>query len=1395
MKLQNVEDIYILSPMQKGMIFHSIYAPTSSVYIEQFVCTVAGDLNRQTFQQAWQRVVERQPVLRTLFLWEGLAEPLQVVKEQVVLPWQNADWRDLNALEQQAQLENFLQNDRKRGFDLNQAPLLRCFLAQCDANAHYFVLSNHHAILDGWSLSPLLREVFVFYESFCTGVAVELAPPRPFRDYIKWLDKQDAIKAEAFWRKTLRGFKTPTDLPVGHRVTFTHDLPEQVDGVGPVILSPQVTTLIQTIARQYGLTINSVVQGAWALLLSRYTGEDDVLFGATTSGRPTELTGVDSMIGIFINTLPVRVRIAPEQVIGPWLQKLQKQQAEQRQYEYTPLTSIQQWSELSQDQALFESILVFENHASNLSAREGTLIVRDVRGIEQTNYPLTVSAWQVPELSFKIDYDSRRFGAEAMQRMAGHLQILLEQMGSQSGQKLADLPMLAKDEEAQLTRWNQTQMTYDKTCCIHQLFEAQAAQTPEAMALFFEGKGTSVQANVYTPVITLTYRDLNEYANQVAHYLRTLGVGPSTLVGISIERSPEMIVGLLAILKSGGAYVSLDPNYSDERLNSILADTQPSIVVTVERFASHLSESVLQLVCLDSDQHEISRYAKENPDCRSGADDLAYILFTSGSMGRPKGIMTTHRSVVSFAQSAVKLYDLTPTDRVLQSASINFDTSVEEIFPCLISGGVVVLKTDDMLHSISHFFQKCRKWNLTVLDLTTAFWHELVHELSRGELSLPHALRLVIIGGEEALAEQVEQWRMIVGSTPRLINTYGPTETTVITSSCDLSVYQDNGTTVPIGKPIPNAQVHVLDKTLKRVPIGVSGELYIGGTGIAQGYWKRPDLTAEHFIPSPFGLGERLYKSGDLVRWLPDGNLTFLGRYDNQVKIRGNRIELGEIESVLHQHPSVREVVVLAQTDPSGNSQTLVAYVVPQDESLKVATLSRHIRTKLPDYMVPSAYITLDELPFTPNGKVDRRALPEAKAADKMTQTEYMPPRDPIELKLATIWQRILQVPSIGRDDNFFELGGHSLLAMQLMSEVEKDFEQSLPLSILMQQGTIADMADLIRQDIGFLPDATLVGLQPNGTRRPFFCVHPAGGNVVCYTDLARCLGEDRPFYGLQDLGLLPSHQSLESIEEMATHYIREIRKAQTEGPYLLGGWSMGGIVAFEMAQQLRQSGHEIALLAILDAPAPHLDTDNPLTTIWHQARQWFRKMASFVQHGSGPNVNAMASVIQEVGRSLRKEIVIAPEQLRSLRPDAIIDYLITEFERAGETLSKEQLTAIFEYAQRYAVVNAANIKALHRYRPRLYSGQITLFRIHEVDPQHQREDPIYGDEAYGWTTLSTEEVALHYVPGEHRDMVYDPHAPALAEKLGAAIDVASEISTSTANERQFNQLSQGIKL
>ncbi|MGA9994161.1 MAG: amino acid adenylation domain-containing protein, partial [Pyrinomonadaceae bacterium] len=1041
-----VADIYPLSPMQQGMLFYSLYAPEAGMYIEQLSCALDGDLNAAAFAEAWQQVAARHAILRTAFIWENLDEPLQVVQRDVSLTLDQHDWREFAPAEQERLLESFIYEDRQRAFELNRAPLMRLALLRTASDSHRFIWTHHHLLLDGWSVALLLRELLVTYETLCRGEELSSASVlHPFRDYIAWLQKQDTSKAELFWRAELKGFTTPTPLTAGWPATSGEKEQLKVQKQ-EARFTPEETASLQAFARRSQLTLSTLVHGAFALLLSRYSMEDDVVFGTTVSGRPPTLAGVDSIAGLFINTLPVRVQVSPEMPALSWLRNLQAKLVNLRDYEYSSLVEVQGWSDVPREQALFESLLVFENYPVDaaLLQRNGQLKLSDIQSFERTNYPLTIAALPGTELLLQALYVNDRFDDATIERLLGHLKNLLLDITTNPDQSLADVQLFSEDERRRvLEEWNSTERPYPDEQSLQQLFEEQVELAPDAVAIVFGSE-------------RLSYRELNERANQLAHHLRSIGVREEQPVGFMLDRSVEMVVCVLAILKAGGAYVPLDPLYPSTRLDFMLSDAQLSVVITESALANKLPAFSGQVVYMDGEADRFADESRENPLSHVTGENIAYVNYTSGSTGEPKGIAIPHRAVVRLVRET-NYIEIQASDRITQASSSSFDAITFELWGALLNGAQLVIISKDSLLSPDDFAAQILEHEISIVFLTTALFNQMA-------ASAPSAFKTVrqLLFGGEAVEPKWVRKVLEAGAPAHLQHVYGPTESTTYATWHEVEEVCEDALTIPIGGPLSNTQTYLLDSRLEPVAVGIAGELYIGGDGLARGYWRRPDLTAERFIPHPFSSspGAQLYRTGDLARYRADGQIEFLGRIDYQVKIRGFRIEPGEIEAALSAHEMVGAAVVLAREDVAGE-RSLVAYVVPTDKerSVTASELRSYLRERLPEYMVPSAFVVLEEMPLTPNGKVDRRALPSPARVGPQSGAEFAAPRNPIEEALADIWRRLLGVERIGVHDNFFELGGHSLIATRVLSNVRRIFRMELPLRVIFESNTIADLA------------------------------------------------------------------------------------------------------------------------------------------------------------------------------------------------------------------------------------------------------------------------------------------------------------------------------------------------
>jgi amino acid adenylation domain-containing protein/thioester reductase-like protein len=916
----------------------------------------------------------------------------------------------------------------------------------------------HHIISDGWSMGIFIAELSALYQAFSSGVPSPLPElPVQYADFAiwqkQWLSGEVRDTQLNYWLNQLQGAPELLQLPADR----TRANVQTYQGAKQTfVLNNQLIQKLKILSSESGTTLFMTLYAAFATLLYRYTGESDILIGSSIANR--NYSEIESLIGFFVNTLVLRSKFEDDLSFQSLLLQVRETTLQAYEHQDIPFEQIQRQRSLSYS-PLFQVMFILQN--TSIGDVELPGITWHHLNIESTvaKFDLTLSMSETSNgLVGEWEYSTDLFDSSTIGRMAGHLQNLLSAIVENPQQAVGKLPLLSARERHQLlVEWNNTSCEYPTDKCIHQLFEEQVEKTPSSVAVVFDQE-------------QLTYEQLNQKANQLAHYLQSLGVKPEVLVGIYVERSLNMVVGLLGILKAGGAYVPLDPTYPQERLSYMLEDSGIQILLTQDKLIFQLSEHQVQVVCLDSDWDKIALYSQKNPTGINSGEHLAYIIYTSGSTGKSKGVTIAHQALSLFTQTILSVYQITASDRILQFASISFDTAIEEIYPCLCTGATLVLRTNEMLADLRKFFQYCQDLQVTVLDLPTAYWHQLVADLVANDVVIPESLRLVVIGGEKVLPEPVRYWQQYIAKSGKsdrlqLINTYGPTETTVSALLYRIPCITSSTTSeVPIGSPLPYVQAYILDPHLQPVPIGVTGELYIGGPGLARGYLNRPELTSEKFIPNPFSdrKSERLYKTGDLARYLTDGNIEFLGRLDNQVKIHGFRIELGEIEAVLNAHPQIQQAVVIAKEDTPGNKR-LITYMVTCDETLTTKQLRGFLLLKLPEYMVPSTFVTLKTLPLTSNGKIDRKAL-AALDGEITIGYEYVAPRTAIELQLTQIWSSILGIAPVGVQDNFFELGGNSLLIVKFLSQLRQACGVDLPVYCLFEFPTVAGIAQVIEQ-------------------------------------------------------------------------------------------------------------------------------------------------------------------------------------------------------------------------------------------------------------------------------------------------------------------------------------------
>ncbi|MBC8446872.1 MAG: amino acid adenylation domain-containing protein, partial [Chloroflexi bacterium] len=1258
------------------------------------VVRISGPLHVTALHRSLNEIVRRHEALRTTFAARN-GELVQVIAPELIIPLPLVDLSHLPPDEQEAEVRRQGQAEARRPFDLTQGPLMRVSLLRLGEEEHACLFVMHHIVSDGWSMGVFRQELGTLYKAFRAGAPSPLPELSiHYPDFALWqrqwlagdapqtghpacsacavpaLQRGRQVHAQAgrgetlpgqlsYWRQQLDDvpvLELPTDRSRPPVLTFRGTR-------RGFQLSRDVTEALKALSRQERGTLFMTLLAAFQVLLSRYSGQEDVSVGTVVANR--NRPEVEPIIGLFINTLVLRADLSGDPTFRELLQRVRQVVVDAYAHQDVPFEVLLDQLHPRRDPShtpLFQALFILQNFPTETPELPGLALSGLAVDNETAKMELMLTMGdREGVLRGGLEFNTDLFDSATIERMIGHFQTLLAAIVADPSQRISALPLLpAAERHKLLVEWNDTAADYPAHPLVHQLFQEQAQRTPDAVAVAGEGQ-------------TLTYRQLNQRANQLARTLRRAGVGPETLVGISVERSLDMVVGLLAILKAGGAYLPLDPYYPSERLAFMLQDAQVPVLLTQAHLVERL-HAPCRVVCLDADWPAIAQESAENLPGDVTAANLAYVIYTSGSTGTPKGVQIQHSSLLNYVHAAADAFELEPEDRVLQFASISFDTAAEEIFPTLWRGARLVLRNDAMLSSVPTFLDTCRQLGITVLDLPTVYWHQMVLDVVSQGLTLPEPLRLLIIGGEKALPERLLAWHQAVGPQVRLLNTYGPTEATIVATMWELPARlgpDAPSREVPIGRPVANVQTYVLDPQLNPAPIGVPGELHIGGAGLARGYLNRPNLTAQKFVQNPFapppaaqaGLPVRvparavaggrtqtgsairnpqsallsrsairnpqsallyrsaipnpqsallsrsaipnpqsalLYRTGDLARYLPDGNVEFLGRIDQQVKVRGFRIELGEIEATLSAHPAVQEAVVVAREDTPGDRR-LVAYVVPAQEPAPTASeLRRFLLDKLPDYMSPTAFLLLDELPLTRSGKVDRQALPVPDDKRPQMESAYVAPRTPTEEKIAAIWTEVLKVDRVGVYDSFFDLGGHSLLAIQVLTRLHKTFPVEVPLGRLFETLTVAGLAEVIEslqrgdespqaagdETARELP-SVLVPIQPRGRKPPLFCIHPPSGVVFPYYSLARHLDADQPLYGVQDASLDGQTEPYTRVEDMAAHYVDAVRTVQPEGPYFLAGWSLGGVLAFEMAQQLHRQGQRVALLGMIDTGAP----------------------------------------------------------------------------------------------------------------------------------------------------------------------------------------------------------------
>ncbi len=1134
---------------------------------------------------------------------------------------------------------------------------------------------------------------------------------------------KSSMELVSYWRGKLAGSSPLLDLPTDRSRQSSITDRSEIQGI---FLAQKLVNSLKIISRDRNVELFVTLLAVFKVLIYRYVDRQDILIGAPTKIEDrsivdllvfrTDLSGNPTFAQVLDRTNQVVAEAYEHQDLS--FDRLIEALEIDRSPSYHPLVQVMfSWAQSNADvQGLAKLADKFSITCTRSTPAQRSSALDLSLKLEQTD----------AGISGHFEYSTDLFETATIDRMAMHFQTLIESIIANPDQSIDELNILTDSERHQLlVEWNQTQIDYPNQC-IHQLFEAQVERTPDNIAIVFEQH-------------QLTYRELNDRANQLAHYLQVQGIVPNMLVGLYVERSPMMMIGLLGILKTGAAYVPLDPNHPLDRIEYAIEDAQIGIILTQQQLIDRLQNwSSVELICLDTDWAKISTQSTITPILATDTDRIAYLIYTSGSTGKPKGVEARHRGVVNFITSMQRQPGMTATDILLSVTTLSFDMAVLEIYLPITVGAQLVLVSREEAMDGKKLAATIARLGITLMQGTPATWGVLLESGWQGESNLK-----IITGAEPISTDLVTQ---LLTKSSSVWNLYGPTETTVWSTAYQVQGHEQR---IPIGKPIANTEIYILDAHLQPVPIGVTGELYIGGAGLARGYWHKPDLTAEKFIPDPFSTDPtaRIYRTGDLARYLPTGEIECLGRIDFQVKLRGFRIELGGIEAVFCQHPQIDRAVATVREDHPGDRR-LVAYLVCErqsgsgagsglegiDDRLTPPTVDRlreFLAGKLPSYMIPSAIVFLETLPLTPNGKIDRRALP-APSNIRQLDTLLVTSDDELELQLTKMWEQVLKIQPIGIEDNFFDLGGHSLLAVKLIAKIEQVWQQKLPLATFIAAPTIAQFATILRQQQASTTWSSLVEIESRGSKTPLFCIHPVGGNVLEYYPLSHQLGLEQPIYGIQSQGLDGIQAPLTQIEAMAANYINEIQAVQPDGPYLLVGYSFGGLIAFEIARQLASRGEKVNLLALLDTESPSL-------------------------------LNIRPSLLSTMGIHLQNfQQLNVREKIKYIKDRVVFRLMYQNKENGQKEFMLDNWSV--DLPPEYLKVLETNFQAGENYISKFYPGKITLFRS-SIQPVTQALHPDLG-----WGELAG-AVEIHDVRGHHSNLLKEPHITALARQLKLCID------------------------
>lgn len=1325
-----LENIYPLAPLQSGFLFHHLYNRHNSAYFQQLCFVMRGELNVVHYQQAWYQVVKQFAVLRTVFVIKEGTIPLQIVLSTLKPDFRVIDFSQSDPGAQQALIAEFLKKDQQQPFDLEKGPLLRFILIKLSAQQYQFIWSYHHILLDGWSVPIVLQYLIRVYQRLSGGGVALAGGSNGYDHYLQWLQQQQPETAQTYWRQYLAGFTSP--LPTVMALAQRNDKATFYDEQSSY-LSTELTKSIDAFVKAQHLTVNTLLQCAWAFVLGRYSNTDDVVFGMTVSGRPPEVTGISEMVGLFINTLPCRIQLASDLSIKTWLKKVHLQQVESERFSHYPLADIQKQWQLGHG-ALFNHLFVFENYpVEDLTQTiNDHCTISNARTIEHTSYPVTFMVSPGAQIYLKCTYDSQCIDADKVTRLFDHMQVVLAGLIKHPEQPLTMLKMLAEAEyELAVQQWNQTDRTFPDISGVHVLFEQQVLKTPEKIAVIAGDQH-------------INYQTLNAKANQWARWLRQQGVAEQHYVGVCLTRSIDLVIAMLAVLKAGAAYVPMDPEYPDERLVMMVKQAKLALVLTQEAGLWQPEDQSLRMITLASLKSQIQPFEATNLNLSVAENQCCYAIFTSGSTGIPKCAGVYHRNFVNLLQWFIDEFNLSANDKVLLISSPSFDLTQKNIYAPLLIGGQLHLYAQSHYDPVA-INDEIQQQQISWLNCTPSAFYPLLRQSH--EFAHLQSLRWLFLGGEPINMNHLAQWLKAATDHCSVVNTYGPTECADISASYIIKKSDIDQQSVPIGQSIANVKQYILDAQGQPVPVGVVGELCIAGAGVGCGYLNDTRHTAEKFIPNPFvenGRASMLYKTGDLARYQMNGQIEYVGRSDHQIKFNGFRIDPGEIESQLKQHQDIQDSLVLLQTDEA--QSRLLAYIVSDHLQLNVMTVNQFLKKHLPVYMIPSQIMILSTFPLTPNGKIDRHALPEF---NQPSGRLIVQPRNDHEMQLKQIWDDVLH-RSVGMNDDFFIMGGHSLTAIQLVMKIQDEMNFQIPVSVLFEHPTIEQFALKLNEVSIEYTEKSLLTIRKTGSHPPLFCVGGAGGVVMYLNALAQHLGKEQPFYVLQASGIDGRTAVDQTIEAMAARYIEAIQEVHPHGPYYLCGHSIGGKVIYEMAQQLQSLHETVAMLAILDTGAPMLD-DQVHQKAQYSDAQWMMEIITVIEDFSA------------------QALSITHGQLVELSLDAQINDVHQALINVGFFPPKSSSNNMRGFFNVYK----ANI--LCQYKPKTTQPvPISLFRSRQHDDAEkevspalllQREDP-----AFGWQPYADGEVNIHWVSGSHRTMLAEPHVKTLAGQLNAEI-------------------------